>query len=425
MHTQKRNMVSSVLTLLSAIALSSLGSVRPFASTRRIITSHWLCSHRELGDSVNSENSFSPQSPPILPFDSPFGSPWSDDLSPIQCEEDLYSSSAAEEEKVLSVTPFCDQDITLDLDERVLLSASSKNHFKNKPIIPAENVLFTKESKRTESSDDLPLTLRTDIFEAILARDHASVLSIVDSDCRQLERGDFTQFDIPGNSSPLLVAISLGLPAQLIKVLLEKTPQRSLAKINLGGASALSTAIMKRMPREILAELIKRTPSDLFGPRGDYDDNILCIAVLSKLEAALLVPLIERTTPSDIGKALALAVESRLSLPLLQLLIARAPIESIRVTVRAALYKRSVPPEYLCLLVEADLPLKARAAEEGYSSWHMLLSHPGDGNLDAVALLLLRNRDAVGELALSEDADGRISFGMASKRVREEMSKYL
>ena len=368
-----------------------------------------------------------------------------------------------------SVITFCDSDFTQEesFATELLLSASSnKNHFKNKPSIPSETLLVAnkphhqsdkgggvvredirsvfinsffdgiKGSKAAEQ-DVSSKELNPDIFDAMLQRDHLSIFHIIEKDARQLGRQDAAGLlDVPAQSIPLLVAINLGLPTQLIKLMVAKTPRRCIGAVNAAGATALSLAILRRMPREVVEELVALSPPEVFAAARAssplaQEDTILVLAILCKLDAELVERIVERMSGRDVGHLLPLAVDHRLPLPLLGAMIRRAPVDSVRLTVRALMHKNNVSPEYMCALVEADLPLTGStrpgqsSPAQGYSSWHLLLAHPGDANFEAIRLLLRRNAGVVAQLAVSEDADGRISFGMASKRVRDEMGKYL
>ena len=304
-------------------------------------------------------------------------------------------------------------------------SSSSLNLVKSKTAIPPEHIL-PKRSEGVKINDISGVFFYQDIFEAIMNRDHASILRIVDQDRRQLERCDFSHFDVPANSIPLLVAINFGLPIQLIKLLISNTPQRLIGRQNFAGASALSLAITRRMPQDVLSMLIARTPSEGFSAQGDFHDSILTLAVLSKVPLDVIAMIIDKTPAREMGSHLMLAINQHLPLPLFEEMVKKASIEDIRRTVVATMHKNNMSPEYMCRLAEADLPVASRGVKVGgYSSWHKLLAHPGDVNFEAIKLILQRNKDIVGQLAISEDADGRISFGMASKRVRDEISKYL
>ena len=296
---------------------------------------------------------------------------------------------------------------------------------KSKTVIPTEHVL-PKRSEGVKVNDISGVFFYNDVFEAIMNRDLASILRIVDQDKRQLERSDFSHFDVPANSTPLLVAINFGLPVQLIKLLINSTPQRLIGKQNLAGASALSLAITRRMPQDVLTMLIAKTPTEAFSVQGDLSDSILTLAILSKVSLNVISMIIEKTPSREMGSHLMLAINQHLPLPLFEEMVKKATIDDIRRTVVATMHKNNMSPEYMCRLAEADLPVASRGLKAGgYSSWHKLLAHPGDVNFEAIKLILQRNKDIVGQLAVSEDADGRISFGMASKRVRDEISKYL
>ena len=441
---------STLLALSAFVSISAYTTV-PFQqihqhSLRRIASS--LSSHSN-DNSYPEEDMIWKDSlfrPPILPYDyySVTSNPSSSSLpSSSSCEDEICLKGKvlpAQDSKYIdfkvempSVIPFGDSDFTVEVDEKLLLSSSSKNLQKGKTLIPSDRILLMRDepddSLKPEGhheKEELEEARYGSIFEAMQNRDHGAILKMIEDDVRQLEKHDFSCYDVPFGSIPLIVAINLGLPIQLIKILIEKTPRRSLGRQNDEGATALSMSIVKRMPREVILSLIERTPADSFDSQGDYQESILTVAILSKLPSDLVVAILDKCSSSEVTHALLLhAIQLETPLPLLQLMISKADVEEIRQAVRIAMHKNNMNAESMCMLVEADLPIQARTTSRGYSSWHMLISHPGDANFEAIKLLLRRNAEIVGQLAVSEDADGRISFGMASKRVRDEMSKYL
>ena len=70
-------------------------------------------------------------------------------------------------------------------------SSSSLNLVKSKTAIPPEHIL-PKRSEGVKINDLSGVFVFKDIFEAIMNRNHASTLRIVDQDERQLERCDFS-----------------------------------------------------------------------------------------------------------------------------------------------------------------------------------------------------------------------------------------
>lgn len=408
------------LVLLSFTLTPSLS----FTSHSRICRRSRIYSARRDAENAPEASppvNFSQYRPPIIPFD--LAGQWETEDYQLQVQEEKVCA-APEPALVVelpSVVQF-DSDFNMEIDEKLLLSASSKNHFKNRPKLSSERVLELKEALEKPEEPR-----HTDLFQALLARDHGAVVDLLDREPHQLERVDFAHFDIPEGSIPLLVAISLGLPPQLLRLMLDKTPRKTLAQVNSAGASALSLALARRMPKPLLLELIDKTPVEALTTRRGYEESVLLVALLSAADAEVISALIERVPREDAGPLLMLAIDHRLPVGLMRRLISRAGVEDIRQAASRGMHKNNVPSEYMCLLAEADLPLGPAPATEdrGYSVWHMLLAHPGDVNFEAIKLILRRNAGVVGQLAVSEDADGRISFGMASKRVRDEMSKYL